>query len=275
MRSIPDGPATARIARGLRIALISILVAFFVPAAQVAAADTAPEPAPPLVAVTRPTPLNVDVTTLVPPTVELAAPMVCGDLTVYDQEDVGALCSPTTLAATPITSPTCPQVVSGSVRLETDLLCADTSGLIVGADDTVIDLNGHRILCQGAGYFASCRGGFDDFGVDTNDHDNFHIFSRLPGGTIENFDDGVLVLPASDNVKVKQLTITGPAGAPGAARPLTQGIWVLGTDCTGGTVRLGGGTSTGNDISNHTREACRSRVGSAARRGAPPRRPPR
>ena len=54
-------------------------------------------------------------------------------------------------AATPITASTCPQTVSGSVRLETDLLCMDTSGLIAGSDNTSINLNGHEILCVGSG----------------------------------------------------------------------------------------------------------------------------
>ena len=205
-------------------------------------------------AVATPVALDVDVSQLLPATVELAVPMVCGDLTVYDQEDVSTLCNPVTLAATPIVSPTCPQVVSGSVRLEVDLHCVNTSGLIVGGDNTVIDLNGHRIFCTGAGYFGSCQGlGFGNNGIQIN-HKNVHVFSHLPGGTIDGFHHGILVQPNSNNVKVKQLVITGPAGTPGARRPgFVIGIRVDGVDCEDGIVRLGGGTKTANDISHHGR----------------------
>jgi len=200
-----------------------------------------------------PTPIDVDVTQLLPATVELLTPTLCGDLTVYDQEDLATLCSPTTLAATPIVSPTCPQTVSGSVRLETDLSCVNMDGLIVGSDNTVIDLNGHKIVCTGPGYFGSCQGGTEQRGIDTNNRSNVHIFSHVPGGTIDGFDRGIRIRPNSRNIKVKQLTITGPAGAPPARRPPTIGITAPGVGCDGGTVRIGGGTNTGNDISHHTR----------------------
>ena len=207
--------------------------------------------------ITVPTPLNVDVLQLLPVPVELATPTLCGDITVYDEEDLATLCSPTTLAATTITSPTCPQLVSGSVRLETDMLCLNTSGLIVAADNTVIDLNGHTIKCQGNGYFGSCQGpavANGQIGVDTRAHSNVHVFSHVPGGTIDGFDVGIIIRPQSHDIKVKQLTITGPAGAPGARRPsFTIGIRIDGVDCNGGTVKIGGGTKTGNDISNHNR----------------------
>jgi hypothetical protein len=180
-----------------------------------------------------------DITSLVPTAVELSTPALCGDVTVYDQEDVATFCGPGGLAApasTSIVSSTCPQLVSGVVRLEVDLACADTDGLIVTADNTIIDLNGHRITCKGAGYLGSCQGGLDDDGVDT-----------------DGFDNGVWIRSDSDNVKVKQLTITGPpAPMTGPTlRPLSFGILVAGPDCNGGNIRLGGGSRTGNDISNH------------------------
>jgi parallel beta-helix repeat protein len=200
-----------------------------------------------------PTPINADVTSLVPTTITLATPTLCGDITVYDQEDLSTLCSPTTLASTPITLSTCPQVVSGSVRLETDITCVNSTALIVGSDNTVIDLNGHKISCSGepGGYFGSCQSTInDDYGVWTNSHNNVHVFSHVPGGTITGFDMGVRV-ESSQNVKVKQLTVTGPPGAPGFPRPLTVGVFVVNSSCS--QVRVGGGTATANDISNATR----------------------
>jgi hypothetical protein len=202
---------------------------------------------------------RADVTDLVPATIELPIPLLCNGVTVYDQDDVATFCSLGgigALAATPIISPTCPQTVSGSVRLEVDLACADTSGLIVGSDNTVIDLNGHTIRCTGAGIGGSCQGlavaPEPDVGVDTNGKDNVHVFSHVPDGTITGFDQGVRVLSASDNVKVKQLVITGPPLFFPNRPSNVIGILVNSTTCGGGNIRLGGGTATGNDISNHT-----------------------
>jgi hypothetical protein len=203
---------------------------------------------------TAPVSLGVDVTQLLPAPVELPTPMLCGALTVYDEEDAATLCSSTTLAAVPITSPTCPRPVSGSVRLETDLICLNSDGLIVTSDNTVIDLNGHRIVCtEPGGYGGSCQSpdGDFEFGIETNGHDNVHIFSHVPGGTIDGFDRGIVVRQQSDNVKIKQVTITGPAIGQGP-RPVVFGIELLRVDCAGGPVRIGGGSSTGNDISHHT-----------------------
>jgi len=156
------------------------------------------------------------------------------------------------VAATPIVSSACPQTVSGSVRLETDLLCTNTSGLVVGDDNTSIDLNGHEIVCTGSGYRGSCQGppGDDppEVGVDTNKYDGVHVFSHVKGGTIDGFDRGVFVRNLSDNATVKQLTLTGPplAAVP-PYRPAVFGVLVEGDHCQSGGVLIGG-----NEAENQT-----------------------
>ena len=244
---------------GFPLIALAVLCTLGVSKETAASDNAAPSLAVSSASTSAPAPVAGDVSNLVPAIVELATPQLCGAITVFDQEDVGTLCNPIALAATPITSPSCPQTVSGSVRLETDLLCFDTSGLIVGSDNTIIDLNGHEIVCVGVGYSGSCQNGqvtlnvVGDVGVDTNDRNNVHVFSHLPGGTIDGFDVGVFSRADSDNVKVKQLTITGPAGIPGNDRLFSIAIFVLGDHCNGGKVHLGGGTNTGNDLSNHLR----------------------
>ena len=47
--------------------------------------------------------------------------------------------------------PSCGQVVTSNVRLEQNLRCPDTNGLLVGADGITINLNGHGIH-QGIGF---------------------------------------------------------------------------------------------------------------------------
>jgi parallel beta-helix repeat protein len=159
----------------------------------------------------------------------------------------GAPGAASTPAATPIVSSACPQTVSGSVRLETDLHCTNTSGLVVGADNTSIDLNGHKIICTGSGYQRSCQGDSVEIGVDTNNYDNVHVFSHVNGGTIDGFDRGVFVRSLSDSATVKQLIITGPALVTVPYRPSVYGVLVEGNHCPNGGVLVGG-----NDIGNHT-----------------------
>jgi hypothetical protein len=161
---------------------------------------------------------------------------------------VGAPGAAPTPAATPIVSSACPQTVSGSVRLETDLLCANTSGLIVGADNTSIDLNGHEIDCAGSGYRRSCQGDSVEIGVDTNNYDGVHVFSHVEGGTIDGFDRGVFVRSLSDSATVKQLMLTGPAlSTVPPYRPAVFGVLVEGDHCPDGGVLIGG-----NEVENHT-----------------------
>ena len=137
---------TAGVRRYL-FALLFVLAALVAPAAVSADTGDAEDAVAP--AFGLPTAVGGDTSMLVAATTELASPRQCGEITVYDAEDVATLCAGSTQDATPITSPTCPQTVSGSVRLETDLVCTDSTALIVGSNNTVIDLNGHQITCRG------------------------------------------------------------------------------------------------------------------------------
>lgn len=162
--------------------------------------------------------------------------------------------------ATPVA---CNQVVSGTVKLANDLVCPDTDGLIVGSDNTVIDLNGHRISCVGSGFEGSCQGVAptggvseinqtlsEDNGVEINRRRNVHVFTSIPGGTIDGFDNG-LRIDRSKNVKVEFLTITGPPGTIVAnPRPASHGVLINGSSCDG-PIHIGTGQSSGSDISGH------------------------
>ena len=134
------------------------------------------------------------------------------------------------------------------MRLETDLHCSNTNGLVVGADNTSIDLNGHRIVCTGSGYQGSCQGGSPEIGVDTNNHDGVHVFSHVSGGTIDGFDRGVYVRDQSDSATVKRLTLTGPPLSTGPDfRPAVFGVLVEGDHCQNGGDLIGG-----NEVENQT-----------------------
>ena len=154
----------------------------------------------------------------------------------------------------------CGQVVAGTVKLANDLHCVETDGLVVGSDDTIIDLNGHRITCSGAGYRGSCQGTAvasapdeePEDGVSINGRDNVHVFTSVYGATIDGFDNGIDINRSSD-VKVEHLFITGPPGEDAAnPRPFSHAIIVRGSTCGADKqIHLGTGQYPSNDLSNH------------------------
>ena len=92
-------------------------------------------------------------------------------------------------------SPSCGQVITQNVILTSNLNCADSDGLIVGASDIVVDLNGHTIS------------GPD---VDSDTKTSSKVGIMIPNmnnvvvqdGTIEGFQAGIL-MTGSQNVEVK------------------------------------------------------------------------
>lgn len=92
-------------------------------------------------------------------------------------------------------SPSCGQVITQNVVLTSNLNCADSDGLIVGASDIVIDLNGHTIS------------GPD---VDSQEKTSSKVGVMIPNmnnvvvqdGTIQGFQAGIL-MTGSQNVEIK------------------------------------------------------------------------
>src|SRR5215510_6174738 len=95
-----------------------------------------------------------------------------------------------------VSSPACGQVVKGNVTLTADLKCPG-DGLIVGADNTVIDLNGYSIT--GTGPDSS------KVGVVVPNSD---LVTIKGPGAIREFQAGVLIT-GSDGTNVKRVTFDG------------------------------------------------------------------
>src|SRR5258705_1593194 len=71
-----------------------------------------------------------------------------------------------TLVAVPAhaASPSCGDVLTKSVELQSDLVCSfPDAGLVIGADGVTIDLGGHSI--EGAALAIDATGGYDDVTV--------------------------------------------------------------------------------------------------------------
>ena len=92
------------------------------------------------------------------------------------------------------TSPSCGQVVTQNVVLTSNLNCADSDGLIVGASDIVIDLNGHTISGPDAD---SQEKTSSKVGVMVPNVNNIVI----KDGTIQGFQAGIL-MTGSQNIEI-------------------------------------------------------------------------
>ena len=88
----------------------------------------------------------------------------------------------------------CGDTVTGDTTLDSDLVNCPGNGIVIGADDVTLDLNGHTIDGDGVlgcDEFYAC-----DFGVDnTAGHDGVMI----ENGSIREFASAVFVLDASHN----------------------------------------------------------------------------
>jgi len=97
---------------------------------------------------------------------------------------------------TPITNPGCGEVVRGNVNLTANLNCSG-DGIIVGADGTVINLNGYTI--SGPGQQSS------KVGVVVPNNNNIMV---LGPGIIKNFQTGIMTT-GSNNVEIKSIILKG------------------------------------------------------------------
>jgi parallel beta-helix repeat protein len=107
----------------------------------------------------------------------------------------------------------CGDTVSGNVTLNADLVCNDKNGLIVGASNTTINLNGHTISCVGGGFKGSCQttDGIDGAGLWRRGifSQGFYNVKILGPGTIEGFTWNVSLWNGGSFV-VENVELSGP-----------------------------------------------------------------
>jgi large repetitive protein len=91
---------------------------------------------------------------------------------------------------------TCGATVTTDTTLTSDLLNCPDNGLVIGADDITLDLNGHTVAGDGTPVGSCPDGAFCDVGIlDSAGHTGVTI----KGGSVQGFDVGVLVLGASED----------------------------------------------------------------------------
>jgi parallel beta-helix repeat protein len=87
----------------------------------------------------------------------------------------------------------CGQVITKDTKVANDLTNCPGSGLVIGAGNLTLDLNGHTIGGDGAG---------DDSGIDNTGHDGVTITR----GSVTRFALGVLIAGASEN-SIRQVSV--------------------------------------------------------------------
>lgn len=98
----------------------------------------------------------------------------------------------------------CGEVITVDTTLDGDLVDCPDEGLVIGADDITLDLNGHTIDGDAVSP-ASCpvEGRVCDVGVDNSAG---HRGVTIEGGSIQQFTAGVVVTGGDDN-ELRRLTI--------------------------------------------------------------------
>jgi len=107
-------------------------------------------------------------------------------------------------AAKPVTV-SCGQTITKDTKLANDLTNCPANGLIIGADNITLDLNGHTIDGDGDGFDScatECDAGVDDSGR--------YERIKISGGAIREFVSGV-DLVGTKGTRVHQLSTTGLA----------------------------------------------------------------
>ena len=109
-----------------------------------------------------------------------------------------------TPAQEPVGDPACGDTITVDTTLHADLVDCPSNGLVIGADDLTLDLNGHSIDGDAALQDPCPEGTSCDLGVDNGAG---HAGLSVLNGTVTEFDFGVLVGGADGNV-LSRLTAT-------------------------------------------------------------------
>lgn len=98
----------------------------------------------------------------------------------------------------------CGDTITSSTTLHRDLLNCPDTGIVIGADNLTLDLNGHRIDGDAALVDACPEGDICDVGILNQAG---HTGITIKGGSITDFAVGVFVQEASDN-SLRRLTVS-------------------------------------------------------------------
>jgi parallel beta-helix repeat protein len=89
----------------------------------------------------------------------------------------------------------CGDTITADTTLDSDLVDCPNNGIVIGADDITLDLNGHMIDGDNALVEPCSEGEFCDFGVANDGHNGV----RITNGAVQEFAFGVALFAARTN----------------------------------------------------------------------------
>jgi parallel beta-helix repeat protein len=101
----------------------------------------------------------------------------------------------------------CGATITSDTTLNLDLTNCPNEGIVIGADNITLDLNGHTVGGDGTPVPSCPDGAFCDIGIDNTAG---HTGVTIKGGSVTGFDFGIFVLGASDN-RIQRISLTNNA----------------------------------------------------------------
>ena len=90
----------------------------------------------------------------------------------------------------------CGAIITTDTTLDSDLTSCPSNGIVIGADDITLDLNGHTVGGDGVPAGSCFDDGICDLGIS---NDAGHSGVTIRGGTVRGFDIGTSVVGGSQN----------------------------------------------------------------------------
>ncbi len=90
----------------------------------------------------------------------------------------------------------CGAAITTDTKLNSDLVNCPNEGIVIGADNITLDLNGHTVSGDSTPFPTCPDGAFCDVGIDNTAG---HTGVTIKGGSVNGFAVGVFVLGASEN----------------------------------------------------------------------------
>jgi large repetitive protein len=114
----------------------------------------------------------------------------------------GALCSAFAVAALLVpgssqarpSDVSCGDTITTNTTLDSDLINCPDNGIVIGADNITLDLNGHSVRGDGVPVESCPEAASCDVGIDNSDG---HTGVTIKDGAVRGFDTGVVVLGAT------------------------------------------------------------------------------
>lgn len=166
-----------------------------------------------------------------------------------------AIAAPLMLGAsagrTTATTVACDATLTASVTLTADLPCGGTDGLVIGANNVTVNLNGHTISGDGTHFGVLDAGGFTGLTVENGVINDFSVGVELFGGSgakvlgsrIEDEASVGILDSSSDGARLSGDYVVG-GGGTGVSLGATTGSSVTGSWIEGNAVS---GISVNND----------------------------